>query len=64
MKKIKIHIWRRAIQTGVAALFIILPTLNQAGFNFIWGNFLNIHAGCLTFLDPLAVFHLNNILLL
>ena len=56
MKKIKIHTWRRVIQIGVAALFIILPTLNQAGFNFIWGNFLNIHVGWLTFSDPLAVF--------
>jgi len=58
MKKIEIHIWRRVIQTGVAALFITLPTLNQAGFNFIWGNFLNIHVGCLTFSDPLAVFQI------
>ena len=55
MKKIKIHIWRRAIQTGVAGLFVTLPMLNQAGFNFIWGNFLNVHVGCLTFSDPLAV---------
>ena len=58
MKTIKIHIWRRAIQTGVAVLFIILPTLNQAGLNFVWGNFLNIHVGCLTFSDPLAVFQI------
>ncbi|GAB6145677.1 4Fe-4S binding protein [Desulfocicer niacini] len=56
MKTIRIHIWRRAVQTGIALLFIILPTLNQTGFNFIWGNFLNIHVGCLTFSDPLAVF--------
>ncbi len=56
MKNIKIHIWRRAVQTGVAVLFIILPILNQTGFNFIWGNFLNMHVGCLTFSDPLAVF--------
>ncbi len=56
MKKIKIHPWRRAVQTGVAGLFVILPILNQAGFNFIWGNFLNIHVGCLTFSDPLAAF--------
>ncbi|ACN14067.1 NapH [Desulforapulum autotrophicum HRM2] len=56
MKRIKIHTWRRVIQTGVAGLFIILPILNQAGFNFIWGNFLNIHIGCLTFSDPLAAF--------
>ena len=44
------------MQVSVAALFIILPILNQAGFNFIWGNFLNIHVSCLTFSDPLAVF--------
>ncbi len=55
MKKIKTHTWRRTIQTGVAALFIILPLLNQAGFNFIWGNFLNMHVSSLTFSDPLAV---------
>ena len=55
MKKIKIHIWRRAVQTGVALLFIVLPLLNQSGFSFIWGNFLNMHVGCLTFSDPLAV---------
>lgn len=53
-RRIKIHTRRRAIQTGVAGLFVILPILNQAGFNFIWGNFLNIHVGCLTFSDPLA----------
>ena len=50
---------RRAIQTGVAVLFVILPTLNQAGFNFIWGNFLNIHVSSLTFSDPLAVFQVT-----
>ena len=44
------------MQTGVAALFIILPLLNKAEFNFIWGNFLNIHVSRLTFSDPLAVF--------
>ncbi|MCD4719104.1 MAG: 4Fe-4S binding protein [Desulfobacula sp.] len=56
MKKIDIHIWRRTLQTGVAVLFILLPILNAAGFKFIWGNFLNIHIGSLTFSDPLAVF--------
>jgi len=55
MKKIKIHTWRRTIQTGVAVLFIILPLLNQAGFSFVWGNFLNMHVSSLTFSDPLAV---------
>ncbi|MBW1867626.1 MAG: 4Fe-4S binding protein [Deltaproteobacteria bacterium] len=43
------------MQTGVAALFILLPILNASGFSFIWGNFLNIHIGSLTFSDPLAV---------
>ncbi len=43
------------MQTGVAALFIFLPILNDLGFSFIWGNFLNIHIGSLTFSDPLAV---------
>jgi len=56
MKKNTIHVWRRTAQTAVAVLFIILPLLNAAGFNFIWGNFLNIHVGSLTFSDPLAVF--------
>jgi len=56
MKKTKIHIWRRTIQTGVAVLFIILPILNAGGFSFVWGNFLNMHIGSLTFSDPLAVF--------
>jgi len=56
MKKIDIHIWRRTVQIGVAALFIMLPVLNATGFNFIWGNFLNVHVGSLTFADPLAVF--------
>jgi ferredoxin-type protein NapH len=55
MKKIDIHIWRRTLQTGVAATFIILPVLNANGFDFIWGNFLNIHVGGLSFADPLAV---------
>jgi len=56
MKKKDIHIWRRTIQTGVAGLFIMLPLLNAAGFSFVWGNFLNMHIGSLTFSDPLAVF--------
>ncbi|MBC2716070.1 MAG: 4Fe-4S binding protein [Desulfobacteraceae bacterium] len=55
MKKIDIRIWRRTIQTGVAVFFIMLPILNAEGFSFIWGNFLNIHVGSLTFSDPLAV---------
>ncbi len=55
MKKIDIHIWRRCLQTGVAVLFIGLPILNYAGFSFIWGNFLNLHIGSVTFSDPLAV---------
>ena len=55
MKKVTIHVWRRILQTGVAATFILLPVLNATGFDFIWGNFLNIHIGGLTFADPLAV---------
>ena len=55
MKKTDIHILRRTIQTCVAALFVMLPLLNFYGFSFIWGNFLNIHVGGLTFSDPLAV---------
>ena len=55
MNKIDIRIWRRIIQTGVAVFFIMLPILNAEGFSFIWGNFLNIHVGSLTFSDPLAV---------
>ena len=55
MNKINIRIWRRTIQTGVAVVFIMLPILNAEGFSFIWGNFLNIHVGSLTFSDPLAV---------
>jgi len=55
MKKSDIHIWRRTLQTGVAAFFIMLPILNAAGFTFIWGNYLNILVGSLTFSDPLAV---------
>ena len=50
-----IHVWRRTIQTAIAAFFILLPMLNANGFSFIWGNFLNIHIGSLTFSDPLAV---------
>ncbi len=56
MKKIDIHIWRRAIQTVIAVFFILLPILNAKGFTFIWGNFLTIHIGSLIFSDPLAVF--------
>jgi len=59
MKKIKIQMWRRTVQTGIAILFIILPILNQAGFSFVWGNFLNMHVGCLTFSDPLAVLQIT-----
>ena len=55
MKKRKIHLWRRIVQIIIAALFIMLPLLNEAGFTFIWGNFLNMHVGSLTFSDPLAV---------
>ncbi|MCD4742708.1 MAG: 4Fe-4S binding protein [Desulfobacteraceae bacterium] len=50
-----IHVWRRAIQIAIAGFFILLPLLNDSGFSFIWGNFLNIHIGSLTFSDPLAV---------
>jgi ferredoxin-type protein NapH len=55
VKKNSIRIWRRTIQSGVAVFFILLPILNAEGFSFIWGNFLNIHVGSLTFSDPLAV---------
>ena len=44
------------MQILVAVFFILLPILNNNGFSFIWGNFLNIHVGSLTFSDPLAVF--------
>ena len=55
LKQHHIHVWRRTIQTAIAVFFILLPMLNDNGFNFIWGNFLNIHIGSLTFSDPLAV---------
>ncbi|MEN8212325.1 MAG: 4Fe-4S binding protein [Thermodesulfobacteriota bacterium] len=55
MKNNNIHTWRRTIQTATAVFFILLPLLNAKGFNFIWGNFLNIHIGSLIFSDPLAV---------
>ena len=44
---------------GIAALFIILPLVNASGFSFVWGNFLNIHVGPLTFSDPLAVLQMT-----
>ncbi|WP_457551224.1 4Fe-4S binding protein [Desulfobacula sp.] len=53
--KNNIHIWRRTIQTLVAVFFILVPILNTKGFSFVWGNFLNMHVGSLTFSDPLAV---------
>jgi ferredoxin-type protein NapH len=55
MKRHSIHTYRRIIQITVAITFIILPLLNQLGFTFIWGNFLNTHIGPLTLSDPLAV---------
>ena len=55
LKQHHIHFWRRTIQTAIAVFFILLPLLNDNGFSFIWGNFLNIHIGSLTFSDPLAV---------
>ena len=55
MKKTDIHMLRRTIQVGVAAVFAVLPLMNAAGVDFLWGNFLNIHVGRLTFSDPLAV---------
>jgi len=55
MKRHSIRTYRRIIQIAVAITFIILPLLNQLGFTFIWGNFLNIHVGPLTLSDPLAV---------
>jgi len=54
-KKVTIHSVRRAVQAGIAGFFILLPVLNENGFDVIWGNFLNIHVGSLTFSDPLAV---------
>ena len=54
MKKNDICIWRQTMQIGVAVLFIMLPMMNASGFSFIWGNFLNMHVGSLTFSDPLA----------
>lgn len=51
----RIRVWRRCIQLGTAVFFAAAPVLNDAGFKFIWGNFLNVHAGPLTFSDPLAV---------
>ena len=55
MKRHSIQKYRRIIQITVAITFIILPLLNQLGFTFIWGNFLNIHIGPLNLTDPLAV---------
>ena len=54
MKLNSIKTYRRIIQAGVAITFIILPLLNQSGFTFIWGNFLNMHIGPLNLTDPLA----------
>ena len=50
-----IRFWRRGVQTATAVFFALLPLLNAKGFPFVWGNFLNIHIGNLTFSDPLAV---------
>jgi len=50
-----IHFWRRVVQTATAVVFVLLPLLNAGGFQSVWGNFLNIHIGSLTFSDPLAV---------
>ena len=55
MKNNKIHLWRRTIQITIALYFIFVPIMNDSGFKFIWGNFLNIHIGKLVFSDPLAV---------
>ncbi len=59
MKRHSIQTYRRIIQIGVAVTFIILPLLNQLGFTFIWGNFLNIHIGPLNLTDPLAVLQIT-----
>lgn len=50
-----IHFRRRVVQTATAVFFVLLPLLNAGGFQFVWGNFLNVHIGSLTFSDPLAV---------
>jgi ferredoxin-type protein NapH len=55
LKTNPIHFWRRTVQMATAVLFALLPLLNAKGFTFVWGNFLNIHIGRLTFSDPLAV---------
>jgi ferredoxin-type protein NapH len=55
LKTSPIHFWRRVVQTAAAVFFVLLPLLNARGFQFVWGNFLNIHIGSLTFSDPLAV---------
>jgi len=59
MKHYSIQTYRRIIQISVAITFIILPLLNQLGFTFIWGNFLNIHIGPLNLTDPLAVLQIT-----
>jgi len=51
----KIRFRRRLVQGATAVFFVLLPLLNAGGFQFVWGNFLNIHIGSLTFSDPLAV---------
>lgn len=59
MRAPTIKTWRRLIQLGVAAAFIVIPLLNHFRINVLTGNFLAFRAGGLTLADPLAVLQIT-----
>jgi len=54
-----IKFWRRLVQFGVAAAFVVIPLLNHLHINVLTGNFLAFRAGPLPLADPLAVLQIT-----
>ena len=55
MKRPHLKFYRRTVQIGVAAAFIIIPWLNHMRISFVYGNFLSFHLFAFPLADPLAV---------
>jgi ferredoxin-type protein NapH len=52
--KPSLKFWRRTVQLGVAAAFVVIPYLNLKRIHVLSGNFLSFNAAGLPLADPLA----------
>ncbi len=59
MRRPGIKFYRRLVQFGVAAAFVVIPLLNHLHINVLTGNFLAFRAGPLPLADPLAVLQIT-----